>query len=43
VGLVILGITGAFITIPAIVDFMDVMKNRMCIEDASANDTASGI
>jgi hypothetical protein len=43
IGLVILGITGAFITIPGIIDFMDTIKIEMNITENSANDIASGI
>jgi gamma-glutamylcysteine synthetase len=41
--LIILGITGAFITIPGIVDFMDAIKIEMNVNESSANDVASGI
>ena len=34
--------TGACITIPGIIDFMDTMKNKMKIEENAANDMASG-
>jgi MFS family permease len=41
-GLIILGMTGAFITIPGIVDFMDTMKIKMKLDDIAANDVSSG-
>ncbi len=41
-GFIILGITGACITVPGIVDFMDSMKNKMGIDEAVANDVAGG-
>lgn len=43
IGLIILGITGAFITIPGIIDFMDTIKMDDNINENSANDIASGI
>ncbi len=42
IGLIILGITGAFITIPGIVDFMDAIKIETKMNESSANDVASG-
>lgn len=41
-GLIILGMTGACITVPAIVDFMDTMKLKMKIDEVAANDVSSG-
>ncbi len=43
IGLVILGLAGAFITIPGIVDLMDSIKTEMNISESSANDISSGI
>ena len=42
-GLVILSMTGACVTIPSIVDFMDTMKNKLNIEEMAANDISSGM
>jgi MFS family permease len=42
-GLIILGMTGAFITIPGIVDLMNTLKHKLEIEDSVSNDIASGI
>ena len=42
IGLTILGMTGACITVPGIVDFMDTMKNKMKIDEMAANDVSSG-
>ncbi len=42
-GLIILGVTGAFITIPAIVDFMDTLKEKFKIEENAANDMSSAL
>lgn len=42
IGLIVLGITGAFITIPGIVDFMDAIKIETNMNESSANDVASG-
>jgi len=41
--LIILGITGAFITIPGIVDIIDAIKIEMNVHESSKNDVASGI
>ena len=35
--------TGACITIPGIVDLMDIMKNKLHVDENSANDMASGM
>ena len=40
--MIVLGITGAFITIPGIIDFMDAIKIEANMSDSSANDVASG-
>lgn len=40
--MIIIGLSGAFITIPAIVDFMDTIKADMNISENVANDMAAG-
>lgn len=43
IGLVLLGITGAFINLPGIIDFINTIKMEMNMTEISANDIASGI
>ncbi len=43
IGLIIIGISGPLITIPGMIDFMDIIKLDSDINENSANDTASGI
>jgi MFS family permease len=43
IGLIILGMTGACVTVPGIVDFMDTMKNKLDLDDLAANDVSSAL
>jgi|LauGreDrversion4_2_1035121.scaffolds.fasta_scaffold645602_1 fucose permease len=42
IGLIVLGSTGACVTIPSIIDFMTTMKNKMGMDETVANDISSG-
>lgn len=41
--MLLLGVTGAAINVPAIVDLMDFFKTRMKLDEAQANDMASAV
>jgi MFS family permease len=43
IGLIILGMTGACVTIPSLIDFMDTMKIKMNMDENVANDVSSGM
>lgn len=42
-GLIIVGMTGACVTVPGIIDFMDTMKTKMKIDEMAANDVSSAL